>query len=232
MPLIDPPTPPQLEADKASIDASFNRAFALIDQLTIDTTRLQISETERTEKLDASLEGIDSVVDGLKAANSRHEAESKVVADQIQGLKDLVPKALQGWKASGDARIEELGQEVQSLKKLLENRVGRSASSSTLLARGFPPATVKGNEKSKENFSTLPPASSSTMSPIKESAGVPAAPAPGITAPKQDSQTPSDDNARGDKRATIPAWQMAAADKRGVASSDRNGNGSNPEAGA
>ncbi len=230
MPLISPPTPPQLEADKASIDASFNRAFALIEQLTADTTKLQISETERTEKLDSSFEGIDSIVEDLKAANVRREAESKAIADQVQGLKELVPKALQGWKASGDAKMEELSLEVQSLRKLLENKVGRSGGSSAATGRGYAPPTANGNEKSSDSFAVLPPTSNCTTPPSKESPGVSSAPAPGITAPKQDSPTPSNTFERGDRRAAIPAWQMAAAGKSGAANSTPTGEGSIAEA--
>ena len=230
MPLISPPTPPQLEADKASIDASFNRAFALIEQLTADTTKLQVSETERTEKLDSSFEGIDSIVEDLKTANMRREAESKVIADQVQGLKELVPKALQGWKASGDAKMEELNLEVQSLKRLLENKVGRSGGSSGPTGRGYAPPTANGNGKSSDGFSMLPPTSSGTAPPDKESPDVPSAPAPGITSPKQDSQAPSNSFERGDRRAAIPAWQMAAAGKSGTVNSTPTGEGSNAEA--
>lgn len=230
MPLISPPTPPQLEADKASIDASFNRAFALIEQLTADTTKLQVSETERTEKLDSSFEGIDSIVEDLKTANMRREAESKVIADQVQGLKELVPKALQGWKASGDAKMEELSLEVQSLKRLLENKVGRSGGSSGPTGRGYAPPTANGNGKSSDGFSMLPPTSNGTAPPDKESPDVPSAPAPGITSPKQDSQAPSNSFERGDRRAAIPAWQMAAAGKSGTVNSTPTGEGSNAEA--
>ena len=227
MPLISPPTPPQLEADKASIDASFNRAFALIERLTTDTTKLQISETERTEKLDSSFEGIDSIVEDLKAANLRREAESKVIADQVQGLKELVPKALQGWKASGDAKMEELSLEVQSLKRLLENKVGRSGGSSAPAGRGHALPAANGNEKSSDNFSMLSAASNGTTSANKESPGAPSTPAPGITSPKQDSQAPSNNLERGDRRAAIPAWQMAAAKKNGTANSSPTGDGNN-----
>ena len=227
MPLISPPTRPQLEADKASIDASFNRAFELIERLTSDTTKLQISEAERTEKLDSSFEGIDSIVEDLKAANMRREAESKVIADQVQGLKELVPKALQGWKASGDTKMEELSLEVQSLKRLLENKVGRSGGSSAPAGRGQALPTANGNERSSDNLSMLSRTSNGTTPANRESPG---APAPGITSPKQDGQAPSNNLERRDRRAAIPAWQMAAAGKSGAANSNPIGEGNDAEA--
>ena len=180
--------------------------------------------------MDSSFEGIDSIVEDLKAANMRREAESKVIADQVQGLKELVPKALQGWKASGDAKMEELSLEVQSLKRLLENRVGRSAGTSGPTGKGYALPTANGNEKSSDSFSTLPSTSNGTTSPNKGSPGVASAPAPGITSPKQDSPAPSNSFERGDRRAAIPAWQMAAAGKSGAANSTPTGEGSNAEA--
>ena len=216
--MISPPTPPQLEADKNSIDESFNRAFALIEQLTSDTTAIKESESERTEKLDTTLKDVGSVIEDLKAANTRRETESRIIADQVTGLKDMVPKALEGWKASGDAKLEELGQEVQSLKKLLENRVGRPAVTPAPTGKGH----LNGNEKPKDNISASPSAESATSS---------SAPAPGVTAPKRES-TPLRGYERSDRRA-IPAWQMAAAtEKSEPAGSSQNAEGGTAEAGA
>ncbi|CAD6571968.1 MAG: peroxisomal membrane protein pex14 [Alectoria sarmentosa] len=227
-PLISPPTPPQLEADKASIDESFNRAFALIDQLATDTAAIKESETERTEKLDATLKDVGSVIEDLKATNTRREAESRIIADQVTGLKDMIPKALEGWKASGDAKLEELGQEVQSLKKLLENRVGRPSGAPIPAGRGY----QNSNEKSKDSLPASNSTNSGTTTPNAESASGSSAPAPGVTVPKRES-TPLRGFERSDRRA-IPAWQMAAAttEKTDVGGSNLNAEASASEVGA
>ncbi|KAL8932261.1 MAG: hypothetical protein Q9211_006419 [Gyalolechia sp. 1 TL-2023] len=107
LPLISPPTPPQLESDKASIDASFARAFALIDQLATNTAELKTREEERTTKLDRSLEEVNAVVEELKDGNKKREVESRVLADQVHSLRGLVPQALEEWKTQGDSRLEE-----------------------------------------------------------------------------------------------------------------------------
>ncbi|KAL9631432.1 MAG: hypothetical protein Q9164_005900 [Protoblastenia rupestris] len=213
-PLIAPPTPPQLEQDKAAIDESFNKAFALIDQLAADTATLKASEAERTEKLDTTLKDVDTVVADLKAANSRREAESRIIADQVQGLKDLVPKALEGWKANGDARLDDLSQEMQSLKRLLENRVGRSAGTPTPKAKGNLPASVNGVDKLRNDEPDIRSSDGSSMSSVEAFNGTPApAPAPGITVPKTDFSSSKRVTPGNDRKAAIPAWQMAAASK-------------------
>lgn len=167
------------------------------------------------------------MIEDLKAANTRREAESRIITDQVIGLKNMVPKALEGWKASGDAKLEEVGQEVQSLKKLLENRVGRPTGVPTPTSRGHP----NGNEKPKDNLPAFTSANSGTTTPNAESAAGSSAPAPGVTVPKIES-TPLLGFERSDRRA-IPAWQMAAAtEKTEPAGSSQNAKPSVAEAGA
>lgn len=160
---------------------------------------------------------MDTIIEDLKAANTRREAESRIIADQIQSLKEQVPKALEGWKANGDAKLEELGQEMQSLKKLLENKVGRSGGgTSTPAWKNQTPPSATGNDKSKDNPTSNN--NSGAITPNAEATGTPSVSAPGVTAPKQDSSTPSSHPfERSDRKATIPAWQRAASEKTGTA---------------
>ncbi|KAL6718940.1 peroxisomal membrane protein pex14 [Lecanora helva] len=236
-PLISPPTPPQLESDKAAIDTQFARAFDLISQLSTDTAALKETESQRTEKLDTTLKDIDAVVEDLKAANKRREVENRMVGEQIQGLKEQVPKALEEWKRGGDAKLEELGQEMGSLRRLLENRVGRSGGTSTPTSTGRGNTPAPSNSDGKEESKDTPSSSSSSsqnsnsqqpiMTPISDTI----APAPGITASKQN--TTSIGQSR--DRKAIPAWQRAAGSKSSgtAASEDSSSSGGKAaEAGA
>lgn len=216
--MISPPTPPQLESDKASIDESFSRAFALIDQLAADTAALKSSEAERTEKLDSTLQDVETVISDLKAANTRREAESRIIADQVRGLKDLIPKALEGWKATGDGKLEDLGAELRSLKKLVGNRVGNvSGSQQPLTGRPFTgfAATREKSSSSAGGPSGLTAAGRNETGDLQDDLlGSASAPAPGVTAPKR--ETPSGFQSG---RAAIPAWQMTAATERSTTNS-------------
>ena len=162
---------------------------------------MKTSETERNEKLDTTLRDIDNVVADLKAANSRQEAESRIVAHEVQGLKDLVPKALEGWKASGDAKLEDLGQEMQSLKRLLENRIGKVGGNTISLSRSNPPSNTNEPHASPGHASV----SDGTNTPSPGN-GIAPVPAPGVTVPKRER--------------AIPSWQKAAADKSGTKTPD------------
>ncbi|RPB11581.1 hypothetical protein P167DRAFT_507582, partial [Morchella conica CCBAS932] len=123
-PLIAPPTPPQLATDKAAIDAEFAKAFTLLDTLRTDTSALKTAEEERKTRVDAALAEVESVIQSLKDAGKRREDESKRVGDEVRGLRDLIPKALEGQKESQKKALEDLGSELKSLKQLVMNRTG------------------------------------------------------------------------------------------------------------
>ncbi|MCJ1417325.1 peroxisomal membrane protein pex14 [Xylographa parallela] len=225
MPLISPPTPPQLEQDKASIDASFSRAFSLIDQLATDTAALKSTEEERTERLDSALQEVEAVISELKAANKRREDDSRRIGDEVRGLKEMIPKALEGWKAAEDVKLKDLGAGLKSLKILVGNRVGGDQSAtngpgrpsqfaerpgangsstprdpgSQALPNTVPSyALTNAMEKQDENSASGPSSSAS-------------APAPGVNVPKREVTSPFKFDSRPGGRAAIPAWQMAAA---------------------
>jgi len=208
---MSPPTPPQLSADKASIDASFTRAFTLIDQLTTDTAAIKDAETARTEKLDTTLASVNDVIADLKAANTRRENEARVVAEQVQGLRDMVPKALEGWKEKEDKRVEELGNEVRSLRLLLQNRVGGGGGGAQTPVGGGQGQSYgyRGALGGEQERTSSPSVGSGRVETGDEGAVAPA-PAPGITVPKREG---SASRGFGSGRAAIPAWQMAAKNK-------------------
>ncbi|MCJ1250202.1 peroxisomal membrane protein pex14 [Trapelia coarctata] len=235
LPLIAPPTPPQLEQDKSVIDASFSRAFALIDQLATDTSALKSAEAERNEKLDSALQEVESVISELKEANKRREDDSRRIGDEVRGLKELIPKALDGWKAEEDVKLKELSSGLKSLKILVGNRVG-DPSTTNAPGRPYSFAQTVGTSGSNTprdstsqslyngtsytaNASEKPEDPTSTPA----SAATPA-PAPGVNVPKRESSSTSIftfDRPGG--RAAIPAWQMAAAgSSKGKSSTSTN----------
>lgn len=136
-PLIAPPTPPQLEQDKADIDEQFSRAFALLDTLSDDTAALKKTEEARTQRLDTALAEIESVISELKAANRRKEDESRRISDEIRGLKDGVPKAMESVREGSEKQLKELGKELSSLKLLMGNRLGTNPVPSSASGHGL-----------------------------------------------------------------------------------------------
>ncbi|KAF3917863.1 hypothetical protein ABW20_dc0106914 [Dactylellina cionopaga] len=208
-PIIAPPTPEALAADKAAIDTAFADAFALLESLKTDTEALKEAEEKRNTKVDQALDEVERVVETLKEASKRREDENKRLNDEVRNLKDLIPKALEGQKESQAASLKDLQAELKSLKALLVNRA-------TATTRFTPPPAQPAH--------FVPPVASV----------VSAAPSP-VPTPSASSETPANGGGQtlGGKplgaltggRSAIPAWQLAAQQKAAAAAAATQTNG-------
>ncbi|KAL5338680.1 peroxisomal membrane anchor protein conserved region-domain-containing protein [Aspergillus crustosus] len=203
-PLIAPPTPPQLEQDKQNIDEQFSRAFALIEQLSTDTAALKTAEETRTEKLDATLRDVEALVADLKSASRRRDDDTRRINDEVNALKDAIPKALAGAREGNENRLRELGTELKSLKTLLGNRLGGNAPPAQAVAKA--PDTPSASESTAAN-GTPAPAQSETSSGASQAVQSPSP-----------STNPTNSLSRFSKSPSIPAWQLAAANRSKPAS--------------
>lgn len=220
-PLIAPPTPPQLEQDKAAIDEQFNKAFALLDTLSQDTDALKKAEEERTQRLDTAISDIESIISELKTANTKREDDSRRMEAEIKNMKDSLPRSIDNVRDASDRQLKELGTELSSLKMLMGNRMGGSGGSMGSIPKTQP-----------ANISSLSNSASAVQTPVQETApgsatnvtGVNGAgKAPSFAMPPTATQAPSTprpasstsfSSSTGNKPAAIPAWQMAAQNKQ------------------
>lgn len=214
-PLVAPPTPPQLEQDKASVEASFDKTFAILEQLTTDTEELKSSEKTRTERLDGALYEIESVLAELKDAGRRRDDESRKLSDEVRTLKDSVPRAIDGQKESLDTRIKELGMEMKSLKTLISNRMAAQRTSTpapsyAAYTNGHSNGTEGQNQSPAVNEPKTPSAVESGSN-SEEHPPLKSVPPPAQVPDRTASSSPYGRMMNG--RAAIPAWQMAASNK-------------------
>lgn len=243
LPLIQPPTQPQLEQDKASVDESFKRAFDLLEQLNTDTSALKASEEARTTRLDDALGEVESVLASLKESSKRQGDDNRRIEDDVRGLRDLIPKALDSQKEATDNRLKELSTELKSLKTLMGNRMGSSTprpqSTSGYYGAGQPTSAAQTpNVNGTTAAATPAPQPSSTPASSEQTNGTSTTetqangsvtPASAST-PSAEKPSPSYSSRMPTGRAAIPAWQMAAAKKNEEAKKDTTESGTATEA--
>ena len=166
---------------------------------------MKAAEEERTEKLDASLADIEAVIDELKAANRQRDQDARHVADQVRDLREMIPKALNKWKEREDSKLGDLGSEMQSLKRLMENKIGaRTPQANSEVNRfgissGSKTQEAKGSESGQETVMN----NELQEEGSKENRGRGPLSLAGSQSPKY----------RPNLKAAIPAWQMAAVGK-------------------
>jgi peroxin-14 len=243
-PLIAPPTPPQLEQDKAAIDEQFSRAFALLDTLSNDTSALKQAEEARTQRLDTALAEVESVIAELKSASRRREDESRRISEEVRGLKDGIPKAIDSVREGSEKRLKELGKELGSLKLLMGNRFGTNPVPTPASGHGLAARQPAEGMARPGSSPIVPEAGSGFDAKLRENADKSrTATTPGGSAgPSNNPWSSYSDSAAASARsnnppspfgtagkAAIPAWQMAAAknQKAGAMSGGADGEQSN-----
>ena len=219
LPLIKPPTPPQLTQDKESIDEAFTKTFGLLEQLETDTKTLKEAEEARTSRLDASLSELETVISSLKESDRKREDDARRNVDEIRMLRDLIPKALESEKNATETRLRDLTSELKSLKTLMGNRMGGagsgSASGHKLTASVSNNTAPTTNGTSEAPSPTVPPTNTSTSATNAHTStdGTSSSDTSKPTSSSPRSTSASPFPRFGSGKAAIPAWQMAAAKK-------------------
>jgi peroxin-14 len=204
LPLILPPTPSSLEADKDALEAEFARAEGLLEQLQKDTEEIKKAEQERKEEFSLVLKEAQEAIDYVKVQAQQRETDMKLIKTHVESIKDSLPKALEKHRDQQDRALLELQEELKSLKQLVSNRIksgGAPPPASAVPSYGASSsaaaATTTTTTKKPDTSSITPTQIPSQLVAPGTSNGAPSAtPSPSLT-----------------PRPGIPAWQLAAGSK-------------------
>lgn len=210
-----PPTPEKLTEAKQHIEEQFDRAFNLVEQLAKDTEELKKTEQLRTEKLDTALNELESVMSDLKTANRRRDDDALRIRDEIQALKDAIPKAMEGQKKTTDNRLYEINTELTSLKTIVSQRMAAVSKPAT---NGVASTPAPAPAAAATAPAAEPAAAETAAAPAPKVEDAPESPEPATAAepPKSLAQGAYNKSTRlsgSSGKPSIPAWQQAAANK-------------------
>lgn len=202
VPLIVPPTPSALETDKQALENEFARQEALLEQLQRDTEEIKQAEVQRSEQYETLFIEAKTVIDQLKAQAKEREHEVNTIKNQVESIRDALPKSLERQRGLHDKALTDLQSELKSLKQLLNIKFKSSSSSLPTI----PPASAVPGHQARSSS----PAASTTPTSAESSMELPD-PAADIS-PSTSSLNVS---ASEKPKSSIPAWQLAAASKAG-----------------
>lgn len=187
LPLIVPPTPASLEADKVALEAEFSRVESLLEQLKSDSDEVKEAERKRSEKFNDLVTQVEEAVELVKTQTQLRNSDMKLVKSQVENIKDMLPKSLEKHRELQDSALNDLQDELKSLKQLLGNRMK--------IATPEPhPYKIATNNQIR-NSQSPSPAESTTVSNANGTNDTNGTNGSGSSTP----------------RAGIPAWQLAAS---------------------
>jgi peroxin-14 len=157
------------------------------------------------------------VIGELKTASRRREEEARRMGDEVRGLKDLIPKAMEVQKETTDARLRELNIELKSLRTLMSQRLNPQATSSSgSYVRPTSAQNTQANTSNITNGSTTTDNTTPKSASGSNESGIEAAASGGRSGSPFGTGLPAG-------KAAIPAWQLAASNKNAASSSSASG---------
>ncbi|CAG8486271.1 193_t:CDS:2 [Diversispora eburnea] len=142
LPLLKTPTAKELERDKQSLTDQFTMTSETLDVVKADTKSVKKIIDEQSLKVRESLERLDNTLKDLEIQEGKRDTEIKTLKEEIDTIRDLIPKT----KESQAQSLADLQNELKSLKSLIANRRFNTSISPV-------------NDALTNSSSTLPPSS-------------------------------------------------------------------------
>ncbi|KAF9201336.1 peroxisomal membrane protein pex14 [Haplosporangium sp. Z 27] len=121
-PKLQWPSQEDLELDKKKLDEQFEEIEKNLAEVKSSTAVVAKNVDDQTAHVKESLEGMSGVLDGLKSNGEKREQELSGLKTDIENIKDMIPKLLEKNKESQAGTLNDLQNEIKSLKSLLMSR--------------------------------------------------------------------------------------------------------------
>ena len=90
--MIKPPTPTELESDKALVTGKFDEAQQVLEALKAETAELKESQEKQRQKVEETLQLVEKAVIELQESGNRREADIRGFKADIDAIRELIPK--------------------------------------------------------------------------------------------------------------------------------------------
>lgn len=171
-----------------------DEAHDLLQQLSRDSESLKAQQGEQSDRVSTALAQLEEVVSQLRQNEARRDTDLRRATKDVENMRlDHLPRALEGYKERQNKILQDVQDELRSLKTLIASRQ---------------PATVGPVEETRPHPGDASPAvASSTTATNSVTAAAPASTTPPLGAAARN--RPSILTRGGDDG--IPAWQKAAS---------------------
>ncbi|KAJ8660572.1 hypothetical protein O0I10_003619 [Lichtheimia ornata] len=187
------PQKEELEKEKAALDSQFEAVEASLKEIKDQTEEALTAVSTQSDRVNTSITSLEAALKDLKEGDEARQKQFGEVKDEVDALKELVPKMMDRNKQQQGDVLEELQNELKSLKSLLLSRRPTTpsspvpeptTSSNTVASATKPVENGNGNGSSIPAWQMAAAASSINNNNNK-------APAPSATTPQAEPATGS-----------------------------------------
>ncbi|KAJ3111635.1 peroxisomal membrane protein pex14 [Phlyctochytrium bullatum] len=209
------PTEAKLAADQKRMEEQISTATAAVKEARESTELLMKDVKNQSTNIGSALDQLKEIVKDIQETDEKRDQEIKGIKEDIDGIRDMIPKMLDKAKDAQNNALVDLQNELKSLKNLLLNRrVGPAPIGTPAPAPSVPGVPgVPGVPDTTAPAAPLADNSAYTTSPGGQ--GTPGLGGVGSIKPYSFG-----------KPVGIPAWQLSAGGGSSSASGSVNGTSS------
>ncbi|KAL3896778.1 MAG: hypothetical protein SGCHY_003856 [Lobulomycetales sp.] len=128
LPLISWPTTDDLKTSSEEISEQISAANDALAAVKKDTLQVASTLTDQAEKVEDSLNTLESSISGISKSLSTRENTVREIKEEISSIQEMIPRMLERNRDAHTNVLKELQGEIRSIKALLVGRVGSSGS--------------------------------------------------------------------------------------------------------
>ncbi|CAK9437286.1 uncharacterized protein LODBEIA_P16640 [Lodderomyces beijingensis] len=213
VPAIIPPAQSAIEQDKEVINEEFIKIDKILEQLTKEQEEIKASNEEKLKDVDTVIENINDFLTKYNKDKLKFDDDLRFMKLETDKLSLSVDKSMKFYKENVHEQLEELSDELQSLKNLIKSRsevANSNGGGGATGARNIAPVSSIPSasdilKKSRAKMETPAKDSASKSTPTSAAA---AAATEAETRPANGRTRSSDVTEAGLTAAGIPTWQM------------------------
>ncbi|EJD03873.1 uncharacterized protein FOMMEDRAFT_106129 [Fomitiporia mediterranea MF3/22] len=122
LPHLRPPTSTAYEADRDALSEQFDAAEKMLKEIQAETAAVRQAVEEQKVKVEQTTQDVDACVKEMREGESRTRDEMREIREEINSIREMLPKMIEKNKESQSQSLGELQQELKSLKALLLSR--------------------------------------------------------------------------------------------------------------
>ncbi|TFK57210.1 hypothetical protein OE88DRAFT_1803799 [Heliocybe sulcata] len=128
LPHLRPPSSTAYEQDRDELQAAFDSAEVMLKEIQAETAAVRAGMEETKTEVSRTTDKVNAMVQDIEVAQSKAKDEMRGIRDEVQNIREMLPKMIDRNKETQQQSLGELQQELKSLKALLLSR-GPSFSS-------------------------------------------------------------------------------------------------------
>jgi len=161
LPALRPPSTSELTTAQDALSAKYDEAARILEQLSAETSEIRETLAETCEKVGMSVGQVDAALAEIKEKEESRDDEFKAMREEVDAIKGLMEKMFDKHKDAQTSSLNDIQQEVKSLKSLLQRRseAPASNSNSTSTSTGTPAASAAAPASSSSSAAGAGPIS-------------------------------------------------------------------------